>query len=193
MIFVLMGNEMAVRGGALGHFGNARRAAVGSTLVERVVETGDTIACGSNPHRPIGRRSRWQSTTGNRCDRRHPDAGCRGHRPDTRRQNSPPAKPSSTLFSRLAFLDRCAPRWLELPLQATGTKNHASRMGTVRLNGRRLRPRYPGKCVNPVGRREGRGRRAGSSLGAAVAKRVWMYVDGISPIRERSTSDRPNA
>ena len=36
MIFVLMGNEMAVRGGALGHFGDARRAAVGSTLVERV-------------------------------------------------------------------------------------------------------------------------------------------------------------
>ena len=27
---------MAVRGGALGHFGDARRAAVGSTLVERV-------------------------------------------------------------------------------------------------------------------------------------------------------------
>src|ERR1700739_1233467 len=25
---------------------------------------------------------------------------------------------------------------------------------------------------------EGRGRRAGSSLGAAVAKRVWMYVGG---------------
>ena len=37
-----MGNEMAVWGGALGHFGDARRAAVGSTLVARVVETGDT-------------------------------------------------------------------------------------------------------------------------------------------------------
>ena len=34
--------------------------------MERVVETGDTIACGSNPHRPIGRRSRWQSTTATR-------------------------------------------------------------------------------------------------------------------------------
>uniref|UniRef100_UPI002589DDCA restriction endonuclease subunit S n=1 Tax=Acidiphilium sp. TaxID=527 RepID=UPI002589DDCA len=30
------------------------------------------------------------------------------------------------------------------------TKNHACRMGAFRLNGRRLRPRYPVKCVNPV-------------------------------------------
>ena len=43
MILGLMGNEMAVRGGALGHFGDARRAAVGSTLVERVVETGSLV------------------------------------------------------------------------------------------------------------------------------------------------------
>ncbi len=43
MIFVAMGNEMAVRAGALGHFGDARRAAIGSTLVERVVETGSLV------------------------------------------------------------------------------------------------------------------------------------------------------
>ncbi len=34
---------MVVRGGAFGHFGDARRAAVGSTLVERVVETGALV------------------------------------------------------------------------------------------------------------------------------------------------------
>ncbi|MBU6355834.1 MAG: IS4 family transposase [Rhodospirillales bacterium] len=34
---------MPVRAGALGHFGDARRAAIGSTLVERVVETGSLV------------------------------------------------------------------------------------------------------------------------------------------------------
>ena len=43
MISVAMGNEMPVRGGALRHFGDARRAAIGSTLVERVVETGSLV------------------------------------------------------------------------------------------------------------------------------------------------------
>jgi len=43
MISAVMGNEMAVRGGALGHFGDARRAAIGNTLVERVVETGSLV------------------------------------------------------------------------------------------------------------------------------------------------------
>ena len=38
-----MGNEISVRGGALGHFGDARRAASGDTLVERVVETGSLV------------------------------------------------------------------------------------------------------------------------------------------------------
>jgi hypothetical protein len=38
-----MGNEMPVRAGALGHFGDARRASVGRTLVERVVETGSLV------------------------------------------------------------------------------------------------------------------------------------------------------
>jgi hypothetical protein len=43
MILGLTGNEMAVRGGALGHFGDARRATMGTTLVERVVETGSLV------------------------------------------------------------------------------------------------------------------------------------------------------
>ncbi|HQT89634.1 MAG TPA: transposase, partial [Acidiphilium sp.] len=34
---------MAVRGGTLGHFGDARRATMGTTLVERVVETGSLV------------------------------------------------------------------------------------------------------------------------------------------------------
>jgi hypothetical protein len=34
---------MAVRGGALGHFGDARRASIGSTLIDRVVETGSLV------------------------------------------------------------------------------------------------------------------------------------------------------
>ena len=34
---------MPFRAGALGHFGDARRAAIGSTLVERVVETGSLV------------------------------------------------------------------------------------------------------------------------------------------------------
>jgi hypothetical protein len=43
MILEFTGNEMAVRGGALGHFGDARRAAMGTRLVERVVETGSLV------------------------------------------------------------------------------------------------------------------------------------------------------
>jgi hypothetical protein len=43
MIFLSMGNGMSVGAGALGHFGDARRAAVGSALVERVVETGSLV------------------------------------------------------------------------------------------------------------------------------------------------------
>jgi hypothetical protein len=43
MICVVMGNEMPVGAGALGHFGDARRAAIGSTLGERVVETGSLV------------------------------------------------------------------------------------------------------------------------------------------------------
>jgi hypothetical protein len=43
MILGLTGDEMAVRGGALGHFGDARRATMGTTLVERVVETGSLV------------------------------------------------------------------------------------------------------------------------------------------------------
>ena len=43
MILGLTGNEMAVRDGALGYFGDTRRAAMGTTLVERVVETGSLV------------------------------------------------------------------------------------------------------------------------------------------------------
>ena len=43
MILRLMEKVVAVRAGALGHFGDARRAAMGSTLVERVVETGSLL------------------------------------------------------------------------------------------------------------------------------------------------------
>lgn len=40
---VLMGNAMSVRGGVLGHFGDAWCAAMRSALVERVVETGSLV------------------------------------------------------------------------------------------------------------------------------------------------------
>ena len=63
MITIAMGNEMPVRGGALGHFGDARRAAIGDTLVERVVKAGSLVI------RKLGGRGRGRLRSIGSCRR----------------------------------------------------------------------------------------------------------------------------
>jgi len=62
------------------------------------------------------------------------------------------AKPPSAPLARLARLDHCPSRRMELLLQTSRTQNHARRMGPVRCHGSGLPHRhFADKCVNPVG------------------------------------------
>ena len=116
---------------------------------------GRCTGCGI-PNYPTGRCPRRQYPPGDRRDRPGLAADRPGHRPDPGTQDRAPEKPPPHQLPRMAGLDHREARRLELLLQTTRTKNHASRLGTVRHNGRGIRNRHRRnreptvKCVNPV-------------------------------------------
>jgi hypothetical protein len=84
----------------------------------KLAVVGLAAACRTNP---VGRCTRRQSKTGNRCDRPHFAARWRSHRSDTGRQDRTPEKPLSAAFSCMALVDHRQTWRVELLLQTART------------------------------------------------------------------------